>query len=168
MIKLIKVGTLSSIRAKRKAFGLAFICLITSSSSSFAVGDNVRLVPTTTIYPNESIKDGWIIEHEFTANFLATRGPLVQGRGEIIGKISRRTLLPGMPIPVTAVGDPKLVVNGSRVKLVYDEDGLVITTYGSALQAGGIGDFVSVRNNDSGVTITGVVQQDGSVRVSGS
>jgi flagella basal body P-ring formation protein FlgA len=36
-----------------------------------------------------------------------------------------------------------------------------------ALQDGAAGDSVKVRNDDSGVTVTGVVQPDGAVRVSG-
>jgi flagellar basal body P-ring formation protein FlgA len=40
-------------------------------------------------------------------------------------------------------------------------------TTGSALQDGSIGDIVRVRNDDSGVTVSGAVQPDGSVQVSG-
>ena len=61
----------------------------------------------------------------------------------------------------------KLVANGAEVKLVYVEGGLLIFTTGAALQDGATGDFVKVRNSDSGVTVSGAVQPDGSVRVSG-
>jgi flagellar basal body P-ring formation protein FlgA len=40
-------------------------------------------------------------------------------------------------------------------------------TTGAALQDGSIGDVVKVRNDDGGVTVSGAVQPDGSVRVSG-
>ena len=38
-------------------------------------------------------------------------------------------------------------------------------TTGAALQDGSIGDVVRVRNSDSGVTVSGAVQPDGSVKV---
>ena len=53
------------------------------------------------------------------------------------------------------------------MKLVYSEGGLLIMTEGAALQDGGVGDIVRVRNSDSGVTVTGAVQPDGSVKVGG-
>ena len=37
------------------------------------------------------------------------------------------------------------------VRLVYEEGGLRITTYASALQAGAAGDLISVRNSESGL-----------------
>ena len=55
----------------------------------------------------------------------------------------------------------------AEVKLIYAEGDLVITTTGAALQDGSIGDIVRVRNSESGVTVSGAVQPDGSVRVSG-
>ena len=36
-----------------------------------------------------------------------------------------------------------------------------------ALQDGAVGDVIKVRNSDSGVTVSGAVQPDGTVRVSG-
>ncbi len=80
----------------------------------------------------------------------------------VVGKVARRTLLPGQAIPTNAVGEPKLVTIGATVRVVYKEDGLTIATYASALQAGAVGDVVSVRNIESGLTISGIVQRDGS------
>ena len=77
------------------------------------------------------------------------------------------TLLPGHAIPYASVSNRKVVVNGSEVKLIYAEGGLLIVTSGAALQDGSIGDVVRVRNSDSGVTVLGAVQPDGSVRVGG-
>jgi flagellar basal body P-ring formation protein FlgA len=37
-----------------------------------------------------------------------------------------------------------------------------------ALEAGGVGDTIKVRNSDSGLTISGTIQPDGSVSVSDS
>jgi flagella basal body P-ring formation protein FlgA len=168
MITLNKARIPSSLWVKPKALGLAFICGVVSIGSLYAAEINMRPVPNITIYPGQSINESWITEREFTVNFLAARGFLIENRSGVIGKVARRTLLPGLPIPGNAVGEPKVVLSGAKVKVVYEEDGLVITAYGSALQAGGVGDLVSVRNTDSGVTIIGLIQSDGSVRVSGS
>jgi flagella basal body P-ring formation protein FlgA len=94
-------------------------------------------------------------------------GPFVDSRSLIVGKAARLTLLPGHAIPFSGVSNRKLVSNGAEVKLVFSEGDLVIMTTGSALQDGSIGDIVRVRNDDSGVTVSGAVQPDGSVRVSG-
>ena len=51
--------------------------------------------------------------------------------------------------------------------MMYVDGGLTIVTTGSALMDGGIGDTVRIRNVDSGVVVTGRVQRDGTVLVSG-
>ena len=67
-----------------------------------------------------------------------------------------------------AVGDARLIVNGARVPVIYQEGALTILTYATALQSGSAGETVSVRNLDSGRTISGVVQADGTVLVGAS
>jgi flagella basal body P-ring formation protein FlgA len=81
--------------------------------------------------------------------------------------MARRTLLPGHAIPLRAIDNPRLVRSGGEVQLVFIEGGLTIVTTGAALQDGAIGDVVKIRNDDSGVTVSGAVQPDGTVRVNG-
>ena len=57
---------------------------------------------------------------------------------------------------------------GAQVKLVYHDGGLSIITSALALEAGAVGDTIKVRNSDSGLTISGTIQPDGSVSVSDS
>ncbi len=121
--------------------------------------------PKVVIYPGDVIRDDMLAD-----NSLAVRegpGPYVESRALIVGKLARLTLLPGHAIPFSGVSNRKLVSNGAEVKLVYSEGGLLIMTTGAALQDGSIGDIVKVRNSDSGVTVSGAVQPDGTVRVSG-
>jgi len=47
--------------------------------------------------------------------------------------------------------EPKTVANGAKVKMVFEEGGLTITTYGAALQSGSVGEVIR-RNLDSGLT----------------
>jgi flagella basal body P-ring formation protein FlgA len=125
------------------------------------------LVPTpkAVIYPGDIILDEMLVDAPNVARDGS--GPFVTSRSLIVGKAARLTLLPGHAIPFSGVSNRKLVSNGAEVKLVFSEGDLVIMTTGSALQDGSIGDIVRVRNDDSGVTVSGAVQPDGSVQVSG-
>ena len=121
--------------------------------------------PKAVIYPGDLIRDDMLADIPDAARDGS--GPFVDSRALIVGKVARLTLLPGHAIPFSGVSNRKLVSNGAEVKLVFTEGGLFIMTTGAALQDGSIGDIVRVRNNDSGVTVSGAVQPDGSVKVSG-
>lgn len=127
--------------------------------------ERILPVPLATIYPGDLIRESMLGELSF-AGAAAADGWAIQSKSALLGKVAKRTLLPGKPIAAIAVDAPKLVAIGAQVKIVFDEDGLVITTYGSAMQAGAVGDLIRVRNQDSGLTISGKIQPDGSIRVS--
>ncbi|MFI5013175.1 MAG: flagellar basal body P-ring formation chaperone FlgA [Hyphomicrobiales bacterium] len=124
-------------------------------------------VPTIVIYPGDVIRDSLLVDREFSLDPLVSGG-VIDNRAALIGKLARRTLLPGKPIPTIGVTEPRVVANGAQVKVVFEEGGLTITTYATALQAGSVGDIVKVRNPESGLIVSGTVQGDGSVRVSDS
>ncbi len=96
---------------------------------------------------------------------MRRRGLLSNSKAMLLGRVAKRTLLPGKPILPIAVDSPRLVTIGSQVKIVFDEAGLTIVAYGAALQAGAIGDLIRVRNQDSGLVVSGRMQPDGSIRV---
>ena len=91
--------------------------------------------------------------------------PVVASAGELVGKVARRTLLPGKLIARVAVGEPDIVNRGTIVRAVLSTAGLEMRTTVVALQSGALGAAIQVRNVDSGKVITGVVQADGTVRV---
>jgi flagellar basal body P-ring formation protein FlgA len=122
--------------------------------------------PRVVIYPGDVIRDDMIADSA-RGGVQDSSGPFVESRGLVVGKTARLTLLPGHAIPYSGIANRKVVTNGAEVKLIYAEGDLVITTTGAALQDGSIGDIVRVRNSESGVTVSGAVQPDGSVRVSG-
>ena len=122
-----------------------------------------RPVAAATIYPGDIIREPMIVDADFPDALAGSS--YATTRGQLVGKVARRTLLPGQAIPVNAVGEPKLVTVGAMVRVVYQEDGLTISTYASALQAGVAGDLVSLRNLESGITVSGTVQPDGSVHI---
>ena len=123
-------------------------------------------VPRVTLYPGDVIGDEQLVGRAFIAHTV-TRARVVASREALIGKVARRTLLPGQPVPVGGVRDPYVVNQGKPAVVVFEADGLSISTSALALQNGGIGDLVSLRNLDSGNVIKGTVAPDGTVRVAG-
>jgi flagella basal body P-ring formation protein FlgA len=151
---------------RRGRFRYAAMAAIAASCAIPAAAQET-LVPTprVVIYPGDVIGEDMLADVAEPARDGS--GPFVEQRSLIVGKVARLTLLPGHAIPFTGVSNRKVVTNGAEVRLIYSDGGLLIMTTGAALQDGSIGDIVQVRNDDSGVTVSGAVQPDGSVRVSG-
>jgi flagellar basal body P-ring formation protein FlgA len=125
----------------------------------------VRLpVPSVTIYPGDTIGEEQLAERAFIAATVQ-RATVFDARDAITGKVAKRTLLPGQPIPLAAVRDAYVVVQGKTTVAVFEAGPLTITLQATALQNGSVGDLVSLRNNDSGATIKGTVAADGTVRL---
>lgn len=141
---------------------LSLILLAASlSGSAFAQGSVV--VPLVTIYPRETIR-GDMLEKRETERRYAGAG-VATDVSELVGKVSRTTLLPGRVVALDSVETPRLVTVGARVRLVFHNDGVVIFALGTALESGGEGDVIRVRNSDSKIVVTGSVRKDGSVDV---
>ncbi|MDQ8699084.1 flagellar basal body P-ring formation chaperone FlgA [Hyphomicrobium sp. LHD-15] len=136
--------------------------LAASLGSSAVAADFVLPVPRVTIYPGDAINDAMLIEQEF-------RGADVKGyavsRDMLVGKVSRQTLLPNRPIAQTAIREPFAIKQGEPAVVVFISGGLVISGTAIPLQAGAAGEIISLRNTESGTTIRGKVQADGTVRV---
>ncbi|MGE0212597.1 MAG: flagellar basal body P-ring formation chaperone FlgA [Parvibaculaceae bacterium] len=120
-------------------------------------------VPAVTIYPGDAIAEGQIVDLAFTWYEPSTG--LFEERAALVGKVARRTLLPGKPIPLNAVREPHAVSLGTTVLAVYRSGSLTITSRVQPLRAGAVGDLVEARNLDSGKIISGLVQADGTLRI---
>lgn len=155
----------ASMLAKGRRLLLGALVVAAQASFATTVGAQERPlpVPLATIYPGDVIREPMLGEKIFGVG--ADRA-VVDSKSALIGKVARRTLLPDQPIPTYAVDAPKIISINAPVKIIFDEGGLVIIAYGSALQAGAVGDLIRVRNQDSGLTVSGKVQPDGSIRVS--
>ena len=151
-------------RSFLRRIGLATVALVVVAGHAGAA--ERRPVPAVTIYPGDVIRDQMITDADFPDAVASSA--YASSRAMLVGKVARRTLLPGQSIPSNAIGEPKLVTVGAMVRLVYEEDGLRITTYASALQGGAAGDLISVRNLESGITVSGIVGPDGSIHVGAS
>ncbi|PPD45582.1 MAG: flagella basal body P-ring formation protein FlgA [Methylocystis sp.] len=121
-------------------------------------------VARVTIYPGDAISESMLDERAY-AFPVGSESHYARPRTAVIGKVARRTLLPGQPIPVVALDNPRIVSVGAQLKIIFTEDGLQIVASGIAQQSGGVGDLIRVRNQDSGLFVTGRIQSDGSVRV---
>ena len=80
-------------------------------------------VPAVTIYPGDTIRENAIVDHDFGSGG-PMQGAAIKSRAALIGKVARHTLLPGLPISFNAVGEPRLVVDGQKVRVIFEQDGL--------------------------------------------
>ena len=152
-------------RGRRQAIGIVVALAVTLAGVSAAVAQNLDLpVPRSTIYPNETISADQLMDRAFIANSV-NRSSVLDDRQGLVGKVARRTLLPGQPVQVNAVRDPYLVSQGKSSLVVFENGGLTISIQAVALQNGGVGDVVTLRNPDSGVVIQGTVERDGTIRL---
>jgi flagella basal body P-ring formation protein FlgA len=144
---------------------LALAAALAASTGAGRAGAGVARFPVAAqvIYPGDRITDAMLKDSPDPPE----GDDVLSARGQIVGKVARRTLLPGRPIPAIAVEEPRAVSMGALVKLVYQNEGLSIVTNAQALQNGHIGEVVQVRNMESGIIVSGAIQADGSVLVNG-
>ena len=153
-------------RTRPRRAALAALASLIAAVSPALAQEALAPSPKAVIYPGDIILDQMLTDIP-GGGTRDGGGPYVEDRSFILGKTARLTLLPGHAISFAGISNRKLVANGAEVKLVYAEGGLLIVTSGAALQDGSIGDVVRVRDSDSGVTVSGAVQPDGSVKVGG-
>lgn len=144
--------------------GLATVLLVLVAAGGAAAEEKRLPVPAVSIRAGELIRDDMITERAFAPNVLGV-AMFIEARQVLVGRMARRALLPGQPIPSNSVEDPWTVARGAVVKVVVEDSGLSIVTYGAAMQSGAAGALIPVRNTDTGVIIRGVVQPDGTVKV---
>ncbi len=144
--------------------GVAAALLVLAFARAAAAEERRLPVPAVTIRAGEVIKDEMITERAFAPNLLGV-ALFIEGRPTLVGRMARRTLLPGQPIPTNSVEDPWAVARGAIVKVIVEDSGLSIVTYGAAMQSGATGALIPVRNTDTGVIIRGIIQPDGTIKV---
>jgi len=138
---------------------LALLCAMPMAHA----GRGTAVVPERTIYPGEELMEELVREVEVTNPNL--RGGYAEVTSEVVGKVTTRTLLPGRTIPVAALRDSWAVVRGKTVPIIFSGNGLTITAAGTPLENAAIGDFIRVRNIESGIIVSGTVMENGSIQV---
>ncbi len=153
---------MTRVPARSSLLAATLFCLGANCAQA-APGDIMLPVPVVTLYPGDVITDAHLIDRAFR---LAMRAS-VDNRLALVGKVARRTLLPGQPIPTNAVDDPKIVRRGVPTQVVFRESEMVITGIVEPLQSASVNEMVKARNPDTGLTVIGVVQANGTIRVGG-
>jgi flagella basal body P-ring formation protein FlgA len=161
---MISMGTMR--RLLPALLGLAVLAVGAFGGAAFAAPPQSLPVPSVTIYPGDAITGDMLTSGIFPPA-TADNYPVVASRDELVGKVARRTLLPGHLIARNMVGEPDLVHKGKIIPIRYEQGPLTITTSVLALQSGAINDMIQVRNIDSGKVIVATVAADGTMRVDG-
>lgn len=149
--------------AARIAGALAAAWMLGLALVPAAAAEQVLPVPVATIYAGDVIKPSMLREQAFPENYRP-RMPAVESVARAVGKVARRTLLPGETIPSVALDEAKLVTRGAPAVIVFEEHGVAISTLGTALANAAVNEPVSVRNTATGRVIQGIVLPDGRVR----
>lgn len=142
---------------------VVLLTLLMSSVSALALESELA-VPLKTIYPGDVINGSMLGARSFDLR-EGQNNAFVRLPDSLEGKVAKRTLLANAPIPVQAVEEQRLALVGRQVRVEYQVGALSISTFGSVLQAGALGETISVRILDGGRTVFGEVQRDGSIRV---
>lgn len=132
-------------------------------SATLAVDKGHAVVPTQVIYPGDEIIRSQLDVVAVTNPNIA--GGYASSLSEVEGKISKRTLLPGRTIPVSALRDPFAVRRGASLRLTFTVGNMLISASGTSLADGIVGDLIKVRNIDSGIVVSGTIMADGTVQV---
>lgn len=128
--------------------------------------DAVRIVfvPRSVIYPGDVIAEAALMQRKFVR---PAESPAVFGenRDDLVGKVARRTLMPGELVPNSAVREQNLVMQGRSYRLIYNSEFVSIVGVGVPLQSASAGEMVSVRNPDTGLIVKARVQPDQTLAV---
>ena len=147
------------------ALGVFILALVLLAIPVRAFAAEIELpVPTVVIYPGQNILDRGVSSARFKVPAAKLSAYVVEA-GMLTDMLARRTLLPNQPIMLADLKTPDLVRAGVPAPIVYREAGVFISAMGLPLASAGAGQPVRVRNADSGITISGVVQADGSIEV---
>lgn len=144
------------------AFASAGLALSAPSAFGGSMQDVVEiLVPRTVIYPGTTLSSDLVQKLVVRDNSqLATA---FTSSDQLTGLVARRTLIPGQPITKEAVRTPTLVQQGQPVTVHYTDGPIAIALGAVALQSGGVGDNITVRNGDTGRILRALVRADGSL-----
>jgi flagella basal body P-ring formation protein FlgA len=121
------------------------------------------VIPTEAIYPGDIISSGQLEEVPVTNPNLT--GDYAKSIQDVVGRVSKRTLLAGRTISISALRQPFAVTRGSNARLVMSMGDMTITAAGTPLDDGSVGDMIRARNMDSGIIVNGTVLENGTIRV---
>ncbi|WP_259345069.1 flagellar basal body P-ring formation chaperone FlgA [Candidatus Liberibacter sp.] len=130
----------------------------------FAESFGRAVVPSAIIYAGETLNDARLKEYDVTNSKL--RGNYARSTKDVVGLVTQRTLLPGQVIPISALRLPYVITNGSKIRIIFEQGNMIISSSGIALADARVGDVILVKNIDTSVIISGSAMSDGTIRVS--
>jgi flagella basal body P-ring formation protein FlgA len=151
----------------RRARTALLLAALTLAGATPVAAEGMVVVPKRVIYPGEAITSEMISEVELRRSRASVPDVAFASR-DVSGKVARRTLLPGRLIPLGYLREAYMVEAGKPVIVTLVSSGLELTLTAMPLQPGAVGDTIRVRNVDSGATLTGVVMEDGTIRIGAS
>jgi flagella basal body P-ring formation protein FlgA len=89
----------------------------------------------------------------------------VMDMAELVGTTPRRTISNNRPIRKNEVQAPAVVKKGANVTMRFNTPAMSISTIGQALQAGGKGEMIRVKNMDSNAIVQATVLSESEVLV---
>ena len=137
-----------------------------ASKRQFPIWAKVRVsVPATRFLATENLPQGSPIQpHQVRAvesEMYPGNRPVPDAR-QIIGRVPRRTIAAGSEVPA-ALDKPRLVARGDTVRVEVQIGGAHLALEGRAVTAGDEGQFIAVRNPQSGRVFTARVGGKGQV-----
>lgn len=148
----------------RSSSRLALIAVAAwASYVAAAQSAETAVVPKQVIYPGETIAANQIDVVTVTNPNIA--GGYARIAEEVVGRVAKRTLLPGRTIPVNGLREAFAIKRGANVRLTFSIGNMVISASGTPLTDAMVGDLIKVRNTDSGSIVSGTVMADGTVQV---
>lgn len=95
------------------------------------------------------------------------RADTVTDEAELLGQTPRRAISQNRPIRKMELTAVSVIKKGGMVTMRYNTPFMTITTVGQALQAGGEGETIRVKNAESNITVSATVLSSGEVLVGG-
>ncbi len=152
---------MASLSARSTMVAALWLGLLSCGPAQAAPEGVMLPVPAVTLYPGDVISDAHLVDRAFRVAGRVS----IDNRLAVVGKVARRTLLPGQPIPLNAVDDPKVVRRGVPAQVIFRESDLVITGIVEPMASASVNEMVKARNPDTGLMVVGIVQPDGTIRV---
>ncbi len=150
----------------RATLAAAALALLVGAAPALA--QEVVLVPNRVIYPGETVDLAALKEVTLKPGKVIPPAVVVPRAGaRRQGRASARCC-PAATSRSTSLREAWLVEQGASVQVMFVAGALTISATAVTLQPGAAGDFVKVRNIDSGKVFSGTVMADGSIRVGAS
>lgn len=133
--------------------------------SGGGAGETVEIfVPVAVVYPGQAVSADTLRRKTIRRQGLAAANILTTA-DDPTGLVARRTLLPGQFIQKDALRRPTAVQQGQPVTVQYDDGPISIVLSAVAMQSGGVGDTITVRNADTGRIVRATIMENRTLRL---